>query len=197
ILSEVDGTKITSGNYLQKLRNDIFRGRKKEALIKGYRNGKVMLYKMVKESQRTSPPDSTPPSASASQPPSSVMVCTADNLKIRKSAPDTVRSVNRWRFKRKRISIKRSPNQQVFVAGDSAGTAGWGVDDQLVINGKRFKGLTDTSPGLSGTTLASKAKRRPLEITHLVPSEKNTTLNIELVDHGILWGNTDIFIVVK
>jgi hypothetical protein len=48
VLSDVDDIKITSGNYLLRMRNEIFYGRRTEALIKVYRGGKLYLYKMVK-----------------------------------------------------------------------------------------------------------------------------------------------------
>ncbi len=48
VISDVDDRKITTGDYLLRMRNEIFYGRRTEAIIKVYRDGKLYLYKMVK-----------------------------------------------------------------------------------------------------------------------------------------------------
>jgi len=126
----------------------------------------------------------------------SIKVFSATTIKVRSSAPNTVSPAHKWSFRKKTITIKREVHQHVYVAGDSTGTQKWGVDDRLIINGKVYEGLS-ASYNNKGGPLPGKAKRRPLDITHLVAPDQETPLNIELVDHGKFWANTEIHIVVK
>jgi len=126
----------------------------------------------------------------------SIKVFSATTIKVRSSAPNTVSPAHKWSFRKKTITIKREVHQHVYVAGDSTGTQKWAVDDRLIINGKVYEGLS-ASYNNKGGSLPGKAKRRPLDITHLVVPDQETPLNIELVDHGKFWANTEIHIVVK
>jgi hypothetical protein len=126
----------------------------------------------------------------------SIKVFSASTIKIRSSAPNTVGPANRWCFLRKTITVKREALQHAYIAGDSTGTQKWGVDDQLIINGKVYEGLS-TSYNNKGGPLPESAKHLPLDITDLVPANQETPLRIELVDHGEFWANTEIYIVIK
>ncbi|MCP4147259.1 MAG: hypothetical protein GY757_05865, partial [bacterium] len=200
VLNEVEGEKITNGNRLIALRNRIFSGNRAPVLIKIFRNNKTFYYNMVKYKSQKSEPSSSQPNSKINPPvkiaPSSYKVSDANILKVRKSAPDAVSAAFRWRFQRKIITLKRVDSQRVFVAGNSSGLAKWAVDDQLVINGKRYNGLSGSYNKHSGN-LPQRVMLSPIDITNLVPANKSIPLRIELVDHGKLWGNTALFIVVK
>jgi hypothetical protein len=185
VLSDVDDRKITTGNYLLRMRNEIFYGRRTEALIKVYREGKLFLYKMVK----TKTP-STSPGTDA------VHVFKQNTIKLRSSAPDSVSEASKWCFLKKEVKVRREPHQHVYVAGDSTGTLRWAVDDRLIISGKEFEGLCQPYEKSSGY-LPDGARCLPLDITDLVPPNLDIVLTVELIDHGIHWANTDIYIVVR
>jgi hypothetical protein len=200
ILAEVDEQKITSGNNLLGIRNLIFTGRKEEAVIKVYRGEETLYFKLVKrikpqtrlEGSVPARPEATVTDASAGV----VKVFSQTTIKMRSSAPDRVNDALKWSFSIKEITIRRSGSQQVFIAGDASGSGKWAVDDQLIINGNAFAGLNGTYEQESGP-LPPQAKRIPLDITHLVPPERETVLKVELADHGKRWGNTDIYIIIK
>jgi hypothetical protein len=215
IFREVDDQKITDGNSLLRLRNEIFSGRRTQVLIKVYREGKIYLYKMVRYHQEETGKDSvdetrtpgenafieTGPETDAAGLADGVdagvfHVFSLNTLKTRASAPDTVSEANRWRFAKKKITVRREAHQHVVVAGDAAGTGKWAVDDRLIVNGKNFEGLCRPYEGEYGY-IPGESRCLPLDITSLVPPNRDTVLTVELADHGIRWGNTDIYIVIK
>lgn len=115
-------------------------------------------------------------------------------LKVRKSSPHYSDASFRWNYKRKTITIKRSKAQRVTIAADPSGKEKWAVDDEIIINGDRIKGF---SAGMTETGYIPGSKRvPPYDITHLVPSDRETVLNIRLVDYGVFWGNTSLYIVI-
>ncbi len=126
----------------------------------------------------------------------SIRVFPTTTIKVRSSARNTVGPPHRWSFLKNTITVRREAHQHVYAAGDSTGTQKWAVDDQLVINGKVYEGLSASYDKKSGY-LPEVAKNLPLDITNLVPPDQETLLEIELVDHGKLWANTEIHIVVK
>lgn len=198
-LSEVDGTPITNGNRLLQVRNRIFNGRKDEAVIKVVRDGEIIYFKLVKKvKEPAESTDSESSSAKVDPAPLSqaVKVFAQTSIKIRSSAPDRVSPSLKWSYSQKEINVRRSDNQRVWIAGDRTGNGKWAVDDQLIINGKAFDGLTQLHDRESGL-LPEWTMCKPLDITSLVPPEKDTKLKIELADHGKRWGNTDIYIIVK
>ncbi len=115
-------------------------------------------------------------------------------VRVRSSYPDLSDRSQRWNFKRKTITIKRSKTQRVYIAGDPSGKTKWAVDDEIIINGEKIKGLSEeiTEPGyIPGSKCLP-----PCDITHLVSADRKTVLDIRLVDYGILWGNTSLYIVI-
>lgn len=115
-------------------------------------------------------------------------------IKVRKSSPHYSDESFRWNYKRKTITIKRSRAQRVTIAGDPTGKEKWAVDDEIVINGNRIKGFSTDMTEI-GYIPGSK-RVPPYDITHLVPSNRETVLNIRLVDYGVFWGNTSLYIVI-
>ena len=71
-----------------------------------------------------------------------------------------------------------------------------GFDDTIIINGKTYPGIKGGLDS-SGRSISDERKFPPLEITDIVPFDKKFTLKIQLANHGILFGNSDIYIVVK
>jgi hypothetical protein len=126
--------------------------------------------------------------------PKSFKIFDDSGMKIRSSSPDRSDQSLRWNFKRKTVTIKRSKTQRVYVAGDPTGKTKWAVDDELVINGERIKGVSEEMTQI-GYIPESKC-RPPCDITHLVSADKKTVLDIKLVDYGVFWGNTSLYIVV-
>ncbi len=212
ILTEVAGEKIGTGDTLLKMRGEIFSGRREEALIKVIRNKQTLFFRLLKikkdktvtTNKETTPPVKVTPQV---QPPAQdsvkplgqsqvIKIISGSIIKIRSSAPDSEDRMNRWRFFKTTVSVRRTEAQRVFVAGDAAGIKKWGVDDQLIIKGQSYQGLTNTF-STAGVMMPDDVKCAPLDITNLVPVGQQVRLNVELLDHGKLWGNSDIYIVVK
>jgi len=115
-------------------------------------------------------------------------------IKVRSSSPDRSDRSLRWNFKRKTVTITRSKTQRVYIAGDPTGKTKWAVDDEIIVNGERIKGSSEemTQPGyIPGSKCLP-----PCDITHLVSADRETVLDIKLVDYGALWGNTSLYIVI-
>ncbi len=199
VLSEVDGQPISTGDSLMKARNEIFNGEREEAIIKVYRDNGVFYYRLVKyrkenREQTENKDDEVAMAVIDSTSPAKVF--SANTIKVRTSAPDVVAAEYRWGFVKKTVKVTRQSHERVYVAGDITGTEMWAVDDQLTINRETFPGLSRPFESNSGP-LPEESKRPPLDITVLVPPDQETTLYVELVDHGKFWANTDIYIVVK
>jgi hypothetical protein len=194
ILAEVDDRQIMNGNWLIRIRNEIFSGRRDRALIKVVRDDAVYLFELVKF-KREPPGESSEPTPLLKLESGAVKVFSGSTLKVRSTSPDREGESHRWFFLAKEITIRRNADQRVFVAGNATGTQKWGVDNQLVINGRTFKGIT--VPYDSNLRILPETSMcMPLDITSLVPPDRAVRLKVQLADYGILWGNTDIYIVV-
>jgi hypothetical protein len=152
--------------------------------------------------EENTPPEETPAPEQVtannnhSQPsePVSYKVFDFSGIKVRKSSPDHSDKSLRWFFNKKTITITRSKNQRVYIAGDPTGKSKWAVDDEITINGRPIKGFSEE---LSVTGYIPESKQvQPFDITHLVPSDSEIVLDIRLVDYGIFWGNTPVYVVV-
>jgi hypothetical protein len=126
--------------------------------------------------------------------PKSFKIFDDSGMKVRSSSPARSDQSLRWNFKRKTVTIKRSKAQRVYVAGDPSGKTKWAVDDEIVINGERIKGVSEEMTQ-SGYIPESNCLP-PCDITHLVSADRETVLDIKLVDYGVFWGNTSLYIVV-
>ncbi len=138
--------------------------------------------------------EAEPGTGSGELEPTSVKIFDVSGMNVRSSSPDRSDRSLRWNFKRNTVTIKRSKTQRVYVAGDPTGKSRWAVDDELVINGERITGVSEEMTE-SGYIPASN-RLPPFDITHLVPADRETVLDIRLVDYGIFWGNTSLYIVV-
>jgi len=176
ILTEVNGKKIINGNRLNIERDKLFSGKIDFIDLKVLRNKTKMNFKLLKINQNK--------------------LINKSILKVRSSHPLKKERKFRWIYKRKNIKIFRKKNQRVFIAGDMAGIKGWAVDDTIIINGKTYPGIKGGLDS-SGRSISDERKFPPLEITDIVPFDKKFTLKIQLANHGILFGNSDIYIVVK
>jgi hypothetical protein len=126
--------------------------------------------------------------------PKSFKIFDDSGMKVRSSSPARSDQSLRWNFKRKTVTIKRSKTQRVYVAGGPTGKTKWAVDDEIVINGERIKGVSEEMTQ-SGYIPESNCLP-PCDITHLVSADRETVLDIKLVDYGVFWGNTSLYIVV-
>lgn len=115
-------------------------------------------------------------------------------MKVRSSSPHRSDLSKRWNFKQKTVTIQRSKTQRVYIAGDPTGKAKWAVDDEIIVNGEKIKGFSEEMTQI-GYIPESKC-RPPCDITHLVSADKKTVLDIKLVDYGVFWGNTSLYIVI-
>ncbi len=176
ILTEVNGKKIINGNRLNIERDKLFSGKIDFIDLKVLRNKVEMDFKILKINLDK--------------------FINKSILKVRSSHPLKKERKFRWIYKKKNIKIFRKKDQRVFIAGDMAGIKGWAVDDTIIINGKTYPGIKG---GLDsrGRNISDERKFAPLEITDIVPSDKKFTLKIQLANHGILFGNSEIYIVVK
>lgn len=127
--------------------------------------------------------------------PTSTRVFDLSYMKVRSSYPDSAGPTHRWFFKKLTVTVKRSSEQRVYIAGDQKGRSPWCVDDEIRINGQRIKGFSEEITEIG--VIPRAAKVPPHDITALVPSGVEVSLDIRLVDYGIFWGNTAIYIVVK
>ncbi len=115
-------------------------------------------------------------------------------LKVRKTSPGYSDKSFRWYFKRKTITIKRSKTQRVYIAGDPTGKKKWAVDDEIIINGERIKSFSREMTKIG--YIPESTQVPPYDITPLVPADRETVLDIRLVDYGVVWGNTSLYIVI-
>ncbi|UCH97120.1 MAG: hypothetical protein JSV88_09785 [Candidatus Aminicenantes bacterium] len=115
-------------------------------------------------------------------------------MKVRKSSPRYSDKSFRWYFRRIAVTIKRSKTQRVYIAGDPTGKKKWAVDDEISVNGERIKGFSGEMTKIG--YIPESKQVPPYDITYLVPSDRETKLDIRLVDYGIFWGNTSLYIVV-
>jgi hypothetical protein len=152
--------------------------------------GETQSIETVKVSQLQDEPET----GSAEIEPISYKLFDDSGMKVRSSSPDRSDRSKRWNFKRKTVTIKRSKTQRVYIAGDPAGKAKWAVDDEIIVNGEKIKGFSEEMSRI-GYIPESKCLP-PCDITHLVSADKKTVLDIRLVDYGIFWGNTSLYIVV-
>ena len=127
--------------------------------------------------------------------PTSTKIYDLSYMKVRRSYPNSSDPSHRWFFNKRTVVIKRSSEQRVFIAGDERGRRAWAVDDEIRINGQRIKGFSEEITEIG--VIPHSAKVPPHDITALVPVGGEVTLDIRLVDYGIFWGNTPIYIVVK
>ena len=116
-------------------------------------------------------------------------------IKVRRTYPDSSDESHRWFFGKTTVTISRSREQRVIIAGDRTGDRSWAVDDEILINWKKFKG--SRAPMEQIGLIPSEKKVPPLDITNLVPAGRDVTLDIRLTDYGVFWGNTALFVVIK
>jgi hypothetical protein len=135
-----------------------------------------------------------PETGSGELEPISYKIFDVSRMKVRSSSPHRSAPSFRWYFKRKVVTIKRSKTQRVYIAGDPTGKTKWAVDDEIIVNGERIKGFSEEMTQI-GYIPGSKCLP-PCDITHMVSADKKTVLDIRLVDYGVFWGNTSLYIVI-
>jgi hypothetical protein len=135
-----------------------------------------------------------PENSSVEVKPISYKIFDVSKMKVRSRSPHRSDRSNRWNFKRKTVTIQRSKTQRVYIAGDPSGKTKWAVDDEIIVNGERIKGFSEETTR-TGYIPESKC-RPPCDITHLVSADRKTVLDIRLVDYGVFWGNTSLYIVI-
>jgi len=134
------------------------------------------------------------PTTSNSSEPTAYKIFDLSWLKVRRSSPGFSKESLRWYFSRRRITVKRAKTQRVYIAGDPAGKKKWAVDDEIVIDGQRIKGFSREMTKVG--YIPESSQLPPHDITHLVPANRDTVLDIKLADYGVVWGNTSLYIVI-
>jgi len=176
LLIAINGIGIKTGDEINRERDNLFAGKINSVDVTVIRNNNELLFKLIKIRE--------------------IKVFGRVSLKLRSSHPFKKDKNFRWRFSKNSVTICRKKGQRVFISGDFSGFGNWAVDDTIIINGNNFPGIKGGS-GIKGRTINEERKLPPLDITQLITAEKEFVLNIVLANHGILFGNTDIFIVVK
>jgi hypothetical protein len=176
LLIAINGIGIKTGSEINRERDNLFAGKINSVDVRVIRNDKELLFKLIKIKE--------------------MKAFERASLKLRSSHPFKKDKNFRWRFGKNSVTICRKKDQKVFISGDFSGLGNWAVDDTIIINGNNFPGIKGGG-GIKGRAINEDRKFLPLDITKLVPAEKKFVLNIVLANHGILFGNTDIFIVVK
>lgn len=212
IITDVDGLPVASGDSLLNIRNEISSGRRREVILKVLHQNKIIYYRMVRTAnpklKKNDPKTETDKNKAAGAPTTniteipqargqSVRLFSSNTIKIRKSMPDEENASKRYTFERNKVVVRRTPEQRVFIAGDTAGQKNWAVDNQIVVNRKSFSGLSMSDYPTGTGFIPDNASQPPLDITHIIPADRPVSLQVELVDFGRYFGNTEVYIVVK
>jgi hypothetical protein len=146
------------------------------------------------EPVKVSPLQDEPETGGIEIEPTSYKIFDDSGMKVRSSSPHRSDRSLRWNFKRKTVTVKRLGTQRVYIAGDPTGKAKWAVDDEIIVNGEKIKGFSEQ---MTQTGYIPESKcLPPCDITHLVSADRKTVLDIRLVDYGVFWGNTSLYLVI-
>ncbi len=176
VLTEANGKKIINGTELNQERDKLYSRKIDFIDLKVKRDETILEFRLVKVND--------------------YKVFDRSVLKVRSSHPLNKERQFRWKYITKSVKVFRNEDQKVFISGDFSGMENWAVDDTIIINDKNFPGIKG-GIGVKSKTIDDDRKLAPLDITDIVPAGKNFTLKIELANHGKLFGNTDIFVIVK
>ncbi len=197
IIIEVNGEKATN-KKLMSYKNKVFKGKLDEVLVVVLRNNKKLYFKMVKKTpdEKVNKIKENNIKDKKKQISKNYLVKSASYLKVRSSSPTEESEKSRWSFTKKYFDVVRKDGEIVLISGGKDGLKGWNVDSELVVNNKVFKGKSFTKD-YAYKMIPESSLIPPLDITNIIPANKKVRLKIELVDYGILWGNTDIYLVIK
>ena len=194
IIVEVNGEKATNAK-LMSYKNKVFRRELESVLVVVLRGNAKLYFKMVKKNPLKNDLNSNKLNNS-NQTNKSYLIKVASSLKIRMSSPDKETPEKKWNFSVKNFNIKRKNDDVVLISGDKTGNKPWNVDAELVINNKIFKGYSFTKD-YAYKNIPEKFLQKPIDITNMIPPNKMVNVKVQLVDYGILWGNTDLYLVIK
>ncbi|UCH96648.1 MAG: hypothetical protein JSV88_07305 [Candidatus Aminicenantes bacterium] len=103
---------------------------------------------------------------------------------------------NETKFNRHVTPFNRTKGEKIFISGSREKMAKWAVDALLIKVAKRYR-----FPGITGNYPRNKkyipdgVKQDKLEITGIIPENKESLLVFELFDKGGVSGNTDIYLL--
>jgi len=194
IIIEVNGEKATN-TKLMNYKNKVFRREIESVLVVVLRGNNKLYFKMVKKNPLKNDLN-TSNTNNLNQTNRSYLIKVASNLKIRMSSPEKESPKSRWKFFVKNFNIQRSEDDIVLISGDKTGSKSWNVDAELVINNKVFRGYSFTKD-YSSKYIPKEFLQKPINITNMIPPNKSVNIKVQLVDYGILWGNTDLYLVIK
>lgn len=185
-ITHLNETAIESDSTLMNFKEQLFLGTAKEGTLTVLHNEQIKKYKMLNsgytEKKRADR--------------ESILLFPASQLKIRSSSPDLESVNHRWVYLKKSITITRQANQRFYLSGEAAGLSPWAADNILSISNNDIPGLG--VPITPETSVINREHcRDPIEITDYFPAQETVEIRFSLVDLGIKWGNTDIYLVIR
>lgn len=186
VITHVNNTAITSDALVMNFRDSLIQGAVSEGYITIHRENGSVLFKMINSALQKKKPSGQ----------ESILLFPQEQLRIRNSSPTEESANRRWIYKTKTITLTRQVDQKFYVSGNPDSLQPWAVDNILLISRNAIPGLQ--TPILPDTpTISRNHCREPLEITAYFPAQQTMEVTFSLVDLGIKWGNTDIYLLVK
>jgi len=185
-ITHLNNVAIQSDSALMAYKEQLLRGTATDGILLVVRDNQIKRYKILNSAKDKKKNDIS----------NSVLLFPAAPLKIRASSPEAESINYRWAYNKKSITITRLENQKFYLSGDADNLSPWAADNILTISGNDISGLS--APVLPETTVISETHcRDSIEITDYFPSQKTVEVRFALVDLGIRWGNTNIYLVIR
>jgi len=116
-------------------------------------------------------------------------------IKVRSSHRENESPAHRWYFNQNRVTVTRQSGQKVWLAGGPDGKTPWAVDNAIWINGEIIDGCRERMEKIG--VIPREKLKPPEDITRLVPAGEPVDLDCRLIDYGIFWGNSSLYIVIR
>ncbi len=182
-VSLLNGISIKSDATVLEYRNNLIQGSVSEGFLTVLREDQTLVFKLINSAKKKK---STL---------TAILLFPKAPLRIRNSAPEEESTNHRWAYNSNSITLTRKADQKIFISGSPDELTPWAVDNILVISNNTISGLKN--PVLPETTqLSQEHYRAPLEISDYFPIQKPLEITFSLVDLGIRWGNTDIYLLI-
>lgn len=186
-ITHLNAQPVVTEAILLDFRNKLNNGILQEGIIQIDRSGETLFFKII--STQTPSKDNLPPNKN-------LLLFQETQLKIRNSAPHEESSSHRWVYNSKTITISRKTGEKIFLSGHPDNPSPWAVDNIILISKSALPGLK--SPVSEAMPIIPKnLYREALDITDYFPADAAVQITFSLVDLGIKWGNSNIFLVFQ